>query len=427
MRKQMKFTISFLLALLWLSLSAAISAGWIRYVGNFLPGWYVAWVICGIALLPGFLTGEMFFSNLANTRLEPIACEAVGPICVIICARNEEGTIYKTIERVVMQKYDGNIRILCVDNASTDRTDEEIEWAKQVLSRANRSIERIVCKALGKSHALNAGLARVDTQYFLTVDADTLLHENAVCAILSRISQTGAGCVAGNLQVERPRTWVQKMQIYDYLISIAAIKRYQGTYSATLVAQGAFSVYDTAAVQAVGGWTHDSGEDIVLTYRLLSMGHASLYEPQAIGLTVVPSTLWDFYRQRVRWAQGMFEGFMAVKPWMQTSFASGYFQAINLSIVYLDLAYVFGFLVGVVLMIFGYSWFVGWMALLLLMIPLLCIHSTSIYFFQRRVSGKVVHSALGLVCFLLLFQSIQSLCSLVGYGRMIAQRRVIWK
>ena len=68
------------------------------------------------------------------------------------------------------------------------------------------------------------------------------------------------------------------MQIYDYLISIAAIKRFQGSYGSTLVAQGAFSAYDTQAVREAGGWEQCAGEDIVLTYRLLAQGRLSLYE-----------------------------------------------------------------------------------------------------------------------------------------------------
>ena len=59
--------------------------------------------------------------------------------------------------------------------------------------------------------------------------------------------------MAGNLLAAEPKTWVGKMQIYDYLLSIAAVKRYQGSYGATLVAQGAFSAYETSAVRRIGG------------------------------------------------------------------------------------------------------------------------------------------------------------------------------
>ena len=80
-------------------------------------------------------------------------------------------------------------------------------------------------------------------EYFVTVDADTRLETSALAAIVGRIAATGAGCVAGNLVSAGARTWVQKMQFWDYFVNIAAIKRYQGSYGATLVAQGAFSAW----------------------------------------------------------------------------------------------------------------------------------------------------------------------------------------
>ena len=40
------------------------------------------------------------------------------------------------------------------------------------------------------------------------------------------------------------------MQEWDYFLGIASIKRMQGLYQGTLVAQGAFSLYRTEAVRA---------------------------------------------------------------------------------------------------------------------------------------------------------------------------------
>lgn len=40
-KKYVSFTVSFLLAIIWLGLSTAISITWIQDVARFLPGWYV--------------------------------------------------------------------------------------------------------------------------------------------------------------------------------------------------------------------------------------------------------------------------------------------------------------------------------------------------------------------------------------------------
>jgi biofilm PGA synthesis N-glycosyltransferase PgaC len=59
------------------------------------------------------------------------------------------------------------------------------------------------------------------------------------------------------------------MQEWDYFLGIASVKRMQGLYQGTLVAQGAFSLYRTQALRAAGGWPDAIGEDIVLTWRLI--------------------------------------------------------------------------------------------------------------------------------------------------------------
>lgn len=426
MKRRQCFFLSCAGALLWLAISAVLALPWVIQLSAQLSGLYAIWAVIGIALLPGYLISAMFFSNLLHTKLPFVPNHCRLPVTVLICARNEQDHIYNAIQSVVRQKYAGSIHILCVDNASTDHTQKELFCAQRSLQRPNRTIQPLFCPIPGKANALNLGLSFVRTEYFITVDADTFLEKNAVAAIMDRIDSAKAGCVAGNLLVWQAKTWVQKMQIYDYLLSIAAVKRYQGSYQVTLVAQGAFSAYRTNAVRRAGGWCQCAGEDIVLTYRLLGMGYSSLYAPQAVGYTTAPARLKELARQRTRWARGMFEGLWAVKPWQQPSGYGGYFESLNLSIVYLDLAYVFGFLFGVVLALLGMPWLVGWLTLLTL--PAVLVGSISVYRFQKKIPAiQIQNSLLGLLCFFALFQAIQSVCSLWGYLQALGRRRFSWK
>lgn len=164
----------------------------------------------------------------------------------------------------------------------------------------------------------------------------------------------------------------------------------------------------------------------MLTYMLLQQGRNSLYEPQAIGYTIVPGTLKALCRQRVRWARGMFDGLRSVAPWKQASFYGGYFESVNVSIIFLDLAYVFVFLPGIVLFFLGFDWLVGWMTLLTL--PAFFICAASVYQFQRRLPGITIrHSLSGFIGFVLVFQAIQSISSLCGYLQAVLSRRLNWK
>ncbi len=413
---------------LWLLISTIFALWWGEEVANYLPLGYVWFVIIGIALFPGFLMSSMFFSNLLHMSVKKYE-ETDEDTTVIMCAHNEEDKIIEAIECVYRQNYAGHIHLLIIDNCSTDDTKCKVkEYAKKRNIKCNRSfsIEYVYCDIPGKSNALNCGLELVDTCHFITVDADTFLECNAVQNIMNHIVGEKSVCVAGNLFVKNAKATIfTKMQNYDYLISIAAIKRYQGSYKSTLVAQGAFSAYRTKAIRKIGGWRDCLGEDIVLTYQLLEQSKSSTYEPSAVGYTIVPESLNCLYNQRKRWAIGMLEGFSTVKPWKQGSCFSKYFTFINLLIIYLDVAYLFGFVPGVLLAMLGYYYFVGCLTILALLVSVILY--LSVYYFQRKLNIPFENSCIGFLFFLLFFQVIQSSAALHGYVTRILRGKEVWK
>ncbi len=419
-----KFICSICFGCLWLAISVYFAVGWARGISDVLPVAYVWWTIIGIALLPGFLMSAMFFSNLLHWRVKEYP-DTEEDTTIIMCAHNEEQRIAQAIQAIFNQQYKGHIRLLIVDNASTDHTKEKI-ICLQPSAPKNCSIEYVYCDKTGKANALNAGLALVCTPHFMTVDADTSLEKQAVQKIMNHLVFCSSACVAGNLFVQNTKTSLMtKMQIYDYLLSIAAIKRFQGSYRSTLVAQGAFSAYQTEAVRKVGGWQNVLGEDIVLTYQLLHQGLPSTYEPCAVGYTHVPETVHDFYNQRKRWAIGMLEGLSAIPPWKQGTGFSFHFACVNLAIVYLDLAFVFGFIPGVILALFGYYYLAGILTLLMAAVCIL-IHF-SMYLYQKKLKISFENSISGLICFFLFFQAIQSTAALHGYLGRLLHKKGEWR
>lgn len=266
-----KYILSACFGGLWLAISVYFAIGWAQEIDCVFPALYVWWVIVGIALLPGFLMSMMFFSNLLH-RKRKIYPDTEEDTTIIMCARNEEGTVGRAIQAILNQQYAGSIRLIVVDNGSTDRTKAIIQKYTE-LTMESICVEYVYCSQPGKANALNLGLEMVCTPHFLTVDADTYLEEHALQQIMNHIVYRKCACAAGNLFVDNVRaSLTAKMQNYDYLLSIAATKRFLGSYKSTLVAQGAFSAYETEAVREVGGWKAVQGEDIVLTYQLLQRG-----------------------------------------------------------------------------------------------------------------------------------------------------------
>lgn len=310
---KLKFIASICFGSIWLLISLLFSILWAKEISVFFNYIYIWWVIIGIALIPGFLMSTMFFSNLLNIKHEkyPNTDENT---TIIICAHNEEENITESILSIFNQKYLGKIFLIVVDNASDDFTKEKIINMKK-YNNSNCSLKYVYCDRLGKFNALNYGLSLVNTKYFITVDADTYLEKSAVQMIMNHIVSSKSSCVAGNLFVKNTKkSLITRMQNYDYILSIASIKRFQGSYQSTLVAQGAFSAYHTESIKKIDGWKNCMGEDIVLTYQLLQLGMKSTYELRSVGYTNVPESFFAFYNQRKRWGIGMIEGLTLIPP-----------------------------------------------------------------------------------------------------------------
>ena len=424
-----KLLLALIYAFGWTTFSVWIAQGWAADIGAYLTpvgGWIV---VVLIAVLPGFVVGLMTMS-LVLDRQPPLKLQdPVIPVTVIIAAFNEEAGIAETIQRLAVSDYSGPLPLILANNGSTDAT---VERALAAAAEAGIELSVVNEPTPGKCFALNTALATVRTPYVITVDADTLVHPQAVRRLMSRLL-TGPGhvvAVASTVLVRNSRVnLLTRMQEWDYWVGIAAVKRMQGMYSSTLVAQGAFSVYETAAVREIGGWPDAIGEDIVVTWRIMSEGARVLFEPTAVAFTDVPVDLRHFMLQRSRWARGMFEGLRAVPPWRQKSTRAKLMAGVDLLVPFLDIGYLL-LIPGVILWIAGFPLLVSMWTLLVLPVTFL-MYGIMRHFQSSRVFAqlglRVRKNAFAYVCFLVFYQAICSTSSLIGYLQEVTRQNRRWK
>jgi biofilm PGA synthesis N-glycosyltransferase PgaC len=269
----------------------------------------------------------------------------------------------------------------------------------------------------------------------VTVDADTLLQEQALTRLVARVTRTPQGqhvcACAGALVAANPlATFVTRMQQWDYRLGINGVKRMQAAYNTALVAQGAFSAYCASDLRAVGGWPDAIGEDIVLTWTMLSARGLVQYEPVALGFTVVPDKLSILLSQRSRWARGMFEGLRKNPPPTQPRILAKLVAGIDYLVPCLDIGVIFFWVPGVILFLFGYPLIFGWWSMLLLPITL------AIFGFLERWQARHVfrtldihpqHDKRGFIGYLFAYQVLTSAAALRGYGQYLAGAGRRWK
>ena len=425
-----KFTLAMVFTAAWVGLSVWISRGWVLDLQP-VTGTVLAWtMVVLVAYLPGAIVAFMAASLLLDRQPPLRVSSPTSALTIIVAARNEEHGISQTIAAISRTDYAGPIRVILADNGSSDGT-----CAEALQSAANLGVSlRIISElAPGKSHALNTALGYVDTAYLVTVDADTLLHRESLRRLVSRLESAppDTAAVAGTVLVRNSRVnLLTRIQEWDYYLGIAAVKRMQALYQATLVAQGAFSLYRTAEVRTVGGWPDAIGEDIVLTWRLMEHGDRVLFEPTSVAFTDAPVKVRHFMRQRARWARGMLEGIATVPPWRQSRRLTGFVAGIDLLIPLLDVGYALIWLPGLVLFVLGYPLIVSVWTLAVLPVTLLVYGGLRL--FQSRhgfgpMDLEVRRNRLGYVAFLLGYQVLCSTASLAGYAQHPAGTHRRWK
>lgn len=369
LRVKDKFALATLLSICWVVLSAWLALPWMRELAH-LTNWPISLLIIGgIALVPGLMNAFLAASLLLDRRPLRRSFAHYPGITVLIAAYNEEQSIVDTVRSIASQDYPGEFEVVVIDDGSTDKT-------ACVVTRLHYPWLRLLRQTtnLSKSVALNRGLAAAKFELIVTVDADTYLHRRALRNLVERYlsDPPGTKAVAGTMLVRNSRrNWVTKAQEWDYFSGIGAVKRMQSMFHGTLVAQGAFSIYDRHALEEVGGWADCVGEDIVLTWAMLARGWRIGHAEDACCFTNAPYELAAFARQRRRWARGMMEAFRRHPRILLIPRMSTFFIYWNLLFPWLDLAYTFAFIPGVILAFFGVYWIAGPMTLALLPMALL--------------------------------------------------------
>lgn len=146
----------------------------------------LAWLVCGIWLW--LLVGHgRFWISGPTLADQPAGCKHLA-VTVVIPARNEAEHIVATLQSLLEQHFEGSLRIILVDDSSTDGTGE---LARKVMEQDQRL--RVLSGAIleagwtGKMWAVSQGLKEPEAlraDYVLLTDAD-IVHASDHIALLT--------------------------------------------------------------------------------------------------------------------------------------------------------------------------------------------------------------------------------------------------
>ena len=252
-------------------------------------------------------------------------------VAVLIPAYNEEKVIVRTIRSVLNSDY-ANLHAIVIDDGSKDRTvevaraayaDEIAAGRLQVLTKPNG----------GKAAALNFALDLLHEDFYVGIDADTIIASDAISKLIPHFEDPAVGAVAGNAKVgNRVNLWT-RWQALEYITSQNFERRALDLFNVVTVVPGAIGAWRTAPVKKAGGYPLNTvAEDADLTMNLLEQQYKVVYEDRALAFTEAPIDAKGLMRQRFRWSFGTLQAIWKHRAAFIRNKAMGLFALPNILI-----------------------------------------------------------------------------------------------
>jgi len=250
-------------------------------------------------------------------------------VAVLVPAFNEETVIVRTVRSVLNSSYT-NLHVVVIDDGSSDQTAEvaceaygpEIAAGKvAVLSKPNG----------GKAAALNYAVEQLTEEFYVGIDADTVIAQDAIAKLMPHFEDPLVGAVAGNAKVgNRVNLWT-RWQALEYITSQNFERRALNLFNVVTVVPGAIGAWRTAPVKAAGGYPLNTvAEDADLTMSLLEQGLKVVYEDRALAFTEAPVNAKGLMRQRFRWSFGTLQAVWKHRAAFARNKAMGLFALPNI-------------------------------------------------------------------------------------------------
>jgi peptidoglycan-N-acetylglucosamine deacetylase len=277
---------------------------------------FFAWAFFNHFVVSLFFLGDILMSarlilvgifalidRLRKRHVPEVAGGFLPRVAVLIPSYNEEKVIVRTIRSVLNSDYP-HLRIIVIDDGSPDRTSEVAREAyKDEIAAGMLTVLRKPNG--GKAEALNFAVANLEEEFYVGIDADTVIAADAVSKLVCHFADPKIGAVAGNAKVgNRVNLWT-RWQALEYITSQNFERRALDLFNVVTVVPGAIGAWRTEAVRQGGGYPVNTvAEDADLTMNLLEQGYKVIYEDRALAFTEAPATARGLMRQRFRWSFG---------------------------------------------------------------------------------------------------------------------------
>ncbi|SFE60665.1 gamma-glutamyltransferase [Alteribacillus iranensis] len=260
-------------------------------------------------------------------------------ISILVPCYNEQGIIGTSLENMTSLPY-SKFEVIYINDGSTDKTfsllnqtlDLKRSSTKAPLKKiSHRRVKNVYQSNIfphiyvvdkvngGKADALNAGIEYAKENIVITLDADTVLTENALPQVNETFEDDNVVAAGGMVHILQTKTsnplkrlslfhtnMLVRLQMLDFMKAFYITKASLARFDALAIISGAFGIFRKQALLEVGGYRSTIGEDIDITLRMHQYIASQtkkkvVHLKEAISYTELPENTRDFFKQRIRW------------------------------------------------------------------------------------------------------------------------------
>lgn len=273
-------------------------------------------------------------------------------ISILAPAYNEGTTVIENVRSLLSLHYT-NLEVIIINDGSKDDSLDKLISAydlykidffvnEQIPAKPVRGVYKshnpvyrkliVVDKVNGgKADALNVGINIAQNDYFVCIDVDCVLEQDALLKLAKpflestnkRVIAAGGvvrvanSCVieGGRLvKVNLPKQFLPRVQTLEYIRAFLLSRMAWTRLNGLLLISGAFGAFDRDIVIKCGGYNPDTvGEDMELVVRMRrymeerNEPYRVSFIPDPLCWTEAPATFKILGRQRNRWMRGTIE------------------------------------------------------------------------------------------------------------------------
>jgi len=274
-------------------------------------------------ILPALVDGLAVLVQIVMVALNrlrarrPLPTPAEWPgVSIVIPVYNGQATLGGCLESLRHQNYPHEqLEVIVVDNGSTDGTAQVFQEQQRYAFQGQ--MHWISIAGRGKAYALNAGLHLASQPYLCNIDADTVVHPDALREIVRRFeSDPTLGAATGTIEVlpvppelrrDRLAFLIGECEFHEYLNAFWLGRQGQSLSHSLFTLAGAFSFFRREVLLRTALYDKETvSEDTKVTFNIRRQfgGERLACIPEAmVSVTPTPS-LAALYSQRVRWQRG---------------------------------------------------------------------------------------------------------------------------